>query len=110
MYQTGLITALDAQQLAITSELIADFIEVKEKLKDEGYLLSWTNRNGGTSTRISPLYKLKLDLIQKIRIALNDFGLSPVVRTRLAPNAVEPPDDPLNELLSKLGSKVSDEN
>jgi len=78
-----LLASVDKYNLCILSESIASYISITEELKDENFIIEYTNKKGFTNSIPNPKIQIQHKYAEQIRRFSSEFGLTPAARLKI---------------------------
>ncbi|WP_026486816.1 phage terminase small subunit P27 family [Caldanaerobius polysaccharolyticus] len=84
MAETGLLTNIDVDALAIYCDALSQYIECCKIIEREGLMVEYTNKAAETNKVPHPLLSKKKQLFEQMKAIASEFGFTPSARAKIA--------------------------
>lgn len=84
MAQTGILTNIDVDMLALYCDALSQYIECSETIRQEGIMVEYTNKAAETNKVPHPLLSKKKQLFEQMKALASEFGFTPAARAKIA--------------------------
>ncbi|KHO62680.1 terminase [Thermoanaerobacter sp. YS13] len=84
MEQTGILTNIDVDMLALYCDAYSQYIQCCEVIRQEGLMVEYTNKAAETNKVPHPLLSKKKQLFEQMKAIASEFGFTPSARARIA--------------------------
>lgn len=84
MEQTGILTNIDVDMLALYCDAYSQYIQCCEVIRREGLMVEYTNKAAETNKVPHPLLSKKKQLFEQMKALATEFGFTPSARAKIA--------------------------
>ena len=81
--EMGVLSENDLTGLELMAAEYGVYIEAQYRLKEEGYVVEGTNKNGATYTMVSPWINIGATKLKNLNGMMSKYGLTPSDRTKV---------------------------
>ena len=101
LYDCGLLTTVDGNQLALLCQAWGRWVEAEKRLEEEDLLVPKDNGRGGMTT--NPLLAVAQSEMDRLLKLLTSFGMTPAARSGMS---VKKPEDSEKDLWAQFVEKT----
>lgn len=88
----GVATKADPTALGMLCDALAEYVTARDIVRMDGATFETTNEHGGTMVRAHPAVGIASDAWRRVRLMLNDYGLTAAARSKVSSASIENAD------------------
>jgi P27 family predicted phage terminase small subunit len=88
----GVATTADRVALGMLCDALAEYVTARDIAREAGATFETTNEHGGMMVRAHPAVGIASDAWRRVRLMLNDYGLTAAARSKVSSASIENAD------------------